>query len=119
MNIRTLACILLLAALPAFAADVDGKWSGSIDTPNGPVQVSFLFKTDGQSVTGSSTGPDGTPVMLKNVKVQGDKISFSLDVHFGPDPTTFNYTGVLAGNEMKLHTDFMGQPIDYTVKKGG
>lgn len=118
MNIRALSCVLLLAASPAFAGGVDGKWSGSIDTPNGPVQVSFLFKTDGQNVTGSSTGPDGNSVMLKNVKVEGDKISFSLDVNFGPDPTTFNYTGVLAGTEMKLHTDFMGQPIDYTVKKG-
>jgi hypothetical protein len=29
-----------------------------------------------------------------------------------------DHTGVVAGNEMKLHTDFMGQPIDYTVKKG-
>jgi hypothetical protein len=118
MNIRTLASVLLLAASTVFAAGVDGKWSGSIDTPNGPVPVSFLFKTDGKNVTGSSTGPDGNSVMLKNVKVDGDKISFALDVNFGPDPTTFNYTGLIAGNEIKLHTDFMGQPIDYTVKKG-
>ena len=32
MKMRALVCgLLLAAALPAFAADVDGKWKGSID----------------------------------------------------------------------------------------
>ena len=120
MNIRVLACALLLAASPAFAGgNVDGKWTGSLDTPNGPVQVSFLFKTDGTTLTGTTTGPDGNPLALKNGKIDGDKISFSFDISFGAEPTTFNYTGVVAGSEMKLHTDFMGQAIDYTVKKTG
>ncbi len=39
MKARVLAWSLLLAALPAFAADVDGKWTGSVDSPNGPVAV--------------------------------------------------------------------------------
>ena len=119
MNLRILASLLILMAAPAFAADVDGKWSGSLDTPNGPVQVSFQFKADGNTLTGTTTGPDGNSVALKNGKVDGEKISFSFDVSFGADPTTFNYTGVLKGSEIKLHTDFMGQPIDYSVKKAG
>ena len=117
MSIRAWASLLVLLAAPAFAADVDGKWSGSLDTPNGPVQVSFLFKADGGTLTGTTTGPDGNSLALKNGKVDGDKISFSFDVSFGAEPTTFNYTGVVTGNQIKLHTDFMGQPIDYTVKK--
>jgi hypothetical protein len=119
MKIRLLASMLVLAASPAFAATVDGKWSGSLDTPNGPVQLSFLFKADGATLTGTTTGPDGNSLMLKNGKVDGDKISFSLEVLLGADPTTFNYTGVVTGDEIKLHTDFMGQAIDYTVKKAG
>jgi hypothetical protein len=117
MNIRNLAPLLFLMVAPAFGADVDGKWSGSLDTPNGPVQVSFLFKADGNTLTGTTTGPDGNSVALKNGKIDGDKISFAFDVSFGADPTTFNYSGVLKGDEIKLHTDFMGQPIDYSVKK--
>lgn len=119
MKRRALACALLLATFPAFAADVDGNWTGSIDTPNGAVQVSYMFKADGATLTGSSTGPDGNSVMLKNGKVDGDHIYFSLDINFGADPTTFNYTGVLAGGEIKLHTEFMGQGIDFTLKKAG
>jgi hypothetical protein len=119
MKIHALALVLLLAASPAFAADVDGKWAGSLDTPNGPVQVAFTFKAEGTTLTGTTTGPDGAPLTLKNGKVDGDKISFSMDVKIGDDATTFNYTGVVSGTEIKLHTDFMGQPIDYTVKKSG
>jgi hypothetical protein len=119
MRIRVLAFILLLAAAPAFAADVDGKWTGSIDTPNGPVQVAYTFKADGTTLTGSTTGQDGAPIALKNGKVDGDKISFSMDISMGDTPTTFSYTGVVTATEIKLHTDFMGQAIDYSVKKSG
>jgi hypothetical protein len=117
MKIRALAFVLLLAAAPAFAADVDGKWTGSIDTPNGPVQVAYTFKADGATLTGSTAGPDGAVIALKNGKVDGNKISFSMDVNMGDMPTTFAYTGVVSATEIKLHTDFMGQAIDFSVKK--
>ena len=117
MNIRTLALALLLAATPAFAAEVDGKWTGSIDTPNGPVQVNYTFKAEGDTLTGSSTGPDGTSIPIKDGKIAGKKMSFSLTLDFGAGPTTFNYTGELAGPELKLHTSFMDMPIDFTLKK--
>ena len=117
MKIRALALVLLLAATPAFAADVDGKWSGSIDTPNGPVQVAYTFKTDGATLTGSTTGPDGALIALKNGKVDGNKISFAMDISMGDAPATFVYIGVVTATEIKLHTDFMGQAIDYSVKK--
>jgi hypothetical protein len=113
------ALLLLLASTVSFATAADGKWTGSIDSPNGPVQLSFLFKTEGNTLTGSSTGPDGNSTMLKNGKVDGDKISFDISVDLQGSPVTFNYTGVVSDKEIKLHTDFMGQPIDFSVKKAG
>jgi hypothetical protein len=117
MKIRILALALLLASSAAFASVVDGKWAGSIDTPNGAFPVSYEFKSDGNKVTGTTLGMDGMPIPLKNVKVDGNMISFSLDLDFGQGPTTFNYTGVVSGAEMKIHSEFMGQPIDFSVKK--
>jgi hypothetical protein len=117
MNIKALAFGLLLAPAPAFGANLDGKWTGSLDSPNGPVQLSYAFKADGKSLTGSTTGLDGSSVALKNGTIRGDKITFSIDLDLGGGPTTFMYTGVGAPGEIKLYTEFMGMPIDFTLKK--
>jgi hypothetical protein len=117
VNIRTLALTLLLAATPAFGAEVDGKWTGSIDTPNGPVQVNYTFKAEGDALTGSTSAPDGTSIPIKGGKIAGNKVSFSLTLDFGAGPTTFDYTGEVSGTELKLHTSFMDMPIDFTLKK--
>ncbi|HTY51235.1 MAG TPA: hypothetical protein VMB48_16225 [Steroidobacteraceae bacterium] len=111
--------VLLLAAAPAFAADVDGNWSGSIDTPNGPVMVSYTFKAAGAALTGSTKGPDGSTVAIKDGKIEGSKISFSLDLNFGGNATTFKYTGMVSPGQIALSTDFMGQSMSFTLKKAG
>jgi hypothetical protein len=116
-KLKALLLGLLLFCAPAFAASVDGDWSGSMDTPNGPVQISYSFKSDGVTLTGTTTGPDGSKLAIKDGKVDGDKIAFSVDVDLGGTPTTFKYTGVVSAEGIALTTDFQGQPINFTVKK--
>ena len=117
MKIRALALGLLLAAAPAFGADVDGKWTGSLDTPNGPVELSYVFKADGKTLSGSMAGMDGSSIALKNGTIDGNKLAFSIDVDVGGGPTTFKYTGEMTAAGIKLHSEFMGMPFDFTVKK--
>ena len=107
----------MLLASPAFAADVDGKWAGSIESPNGPVNIAFEFKADGTSLTGSTTGPDGSQVAIKNGKIDGDNITFSVSLDFGGMPVEIGYKGVVAPAEIKMELDFMGMPIPIVVKK--
>ena len=109
--------VLVLAAAPARAADVDGKWSGSLDTPMGAVQVGFNFKADGATLTGTTTGPDGAEVPIKNGKIDGDKISFVVTIDFGGMAFDLNYTGVVKPEEVALTIDIMGMPMSVTVKK--
>ena len=108
---------LVLAAAPARAADVDGKWSGSLDTPMGAVQVGFNFKADGATLTGTTTGPDGAEVPIKNGKIDADKISFVVTIDFGGMPFDLNYTGVVSPDTIKLTIDIMGMPLMFEVKK--
>ena len=117
MKIRMFALGLLLVASPVFAADIDGNWTGSLDTPNGAVEIKFSFKAEGEKLTGSSTGPDGSVVMFRDGKIMGGTLSFAQDVDFGGQTLTFNYTGMLASGELKLHTEFMGMPLDFALKK--
>jgi len=117
MKIRMLALGLLLAASPAFAADVDGTWKGSLDSPNGPVEITYVLKADGAKLTGTTSGPDGSVLPIKDGKVDGTKISFAVDVDFGGQVTTIPYTGVVAPAELKLTMEFMGMPMEIVAKK--
>lgn len=117
MKLKMFALALMLAASPAFAAEIDGNWTGSLDTPNGPVEIKFSFKAEGEKLTGSSTGPDGASLMIRDGKIMGGALSFALDLDFGGQAMTFSYTGMLAGAELKLHTEFGGQPLDFALKK--
>jgi hypothetical protein len=116
-KLRMLLLGLLLCCGPAFAAGVDGDWSGSLDTPNGPVQIAYSFKADGTTLTGTTTGPDGAKVAIKDGKVDGDKISFAVDFDLGGTPTTFKYTGVVSADGIALSSDYQGQSFNFTVKK--
>jgi hypothetical protein len=115
MKLSALVLAVVLLAAPAFAADVDGKWAGSLDTPNGAVQIAYTFKADGQMLTGTTTGPDGGAI--KNGKIDGNKISFTVSIDFGGMPLDINYTGVVAPDQIKLTLDFAGMPFDMVVKK--
>jgi hypothetical protein len=110
-------CLVLTAAAPAFAADIDGTWAGSIDSPNGQINVGFTFKADGAKLTGTTTGPDGMEVAIKEGKIEGNALSFKVSLDFGGMPLELNYKGVMTGTDMKLTIDFMGMPIEMNVKK--
>jgi hypothetical protein len=108
---------LLLLAAPAFAHDADGKWEGMVDTPMGAIPVGFTFKTDGAMLTGTSLGPDGAGVPIKNGKVEGNKISFSVDLDFGGMAITLSYVGTASPDKIEFAGDFMGMSFEFSVTK--
>jgi hypothetical protein len=115
------ACVivvgLLLLAAPAFAADVDGKWAGTVSTPMGDIPVAYDFKAEGTTLTGTTLGPDGGSVPIKNGKVDGNKISFTVTFDFGGMTLDLSYQGEVSPAEIKFTGDFMGMPFEFTVKK--
>jgi hypothetical protein len=117
MKLRLIFPILALMTASVFGADIDGKWTGSLDSPNGAIQLGFNFKADGATLTGSTIGPDGMELKISNGKIDGNKISFDVAVDFGGMPFTLSYTGVLSGTSLALKLDFAGMPVEFTVKK--
>jgi hypothetical protein len=108
---------LLLLAVSALAADVDGKWTGSVSTPNGDFPVTFNFKADGAALSGSMSGPDGGDIAIKDGKIDGAKISFWLSLDFGGNALKLTYTGVVAADQIKISGDADGMPFELVVKK--
>jgi hypothetical protein len=78
-----LALALLLAALPALAADVTGKWTASFDTQIGKQTYTFDLKADGEKLTGKAAfermGETGEADLLEGT-VRGDEIAFTRKV---------------------------------------
>jgi hypothetical protein len=116
-RIAMLVAVVLLAAVPAFAADVDGKWTGTLDTPMGPAMIGFTFKANGAALTGTTTSPDGGEAAIADGKIDGDKISFTVTLDFGGMPLMISYAGVVSGNQIKLTLDVLGMTFDVTVEK--
>src|SRR3954462_10798912 len=92
------ALLFLLMAAVLSAADVSGKWSGEVPGRGGQgAKATFVFKADGDKLTGTMTGPQGEAA-LEEGKVTGDEISFSMT---GGNAKLL-FMGTVAGDEIKM-----------------
>ena len=114
---RALILALLLWAAPAMAADVDGKWAGTVSTPGGDFPVTFEFKADGTKLTGTTMSPEGGSVNIKDGKIDGNKISFGVSLDFGGMAIDIAYSGVVSPTEVKMTAEVLGMPMEFVVKK--
>ena len=109
--------ILIIVAGMAYGADVDGKWTGSVQGPAGEFPVAFTFKADGSTLTGSTTGFDGADVPIKDGKIEGSNITFTVTFDFGGMPLTLAYKGIVSTDEIKISGDAGGMPFEFVLKK--
>ena len=120
MNLRTIfvaAMVVCMMTAVAFAASIDGKWTGEMQTQNGTRPVTFTFTSDGNTLNGTTTGRGGD-VKITNGKVDGDNVSFDVVREMQGNTMTVHYTGKVSGNELQLKVQ-MGdrEPRDLTLKK--
>ena len=109
---------MILIAGAAFAADIDGKWAGEIAGQDGsPMKINYTFKADGANLTGTTNGPDGKEVAIKDGKINGNNVSFSIAFDMGGQEMKIEMKGVLSGDSLKLTMDMMGQPMDFNLKR--
>ena len=109
--------IVLMAVTAAYAADIDGKWSGSVAGPQGEFPIAFAFKADGATLTGTTTGFDGAEVAIKDGKIDGKNISFTVTFDFGGMPLQLSYMGIVSPEEIKMSGDAFGMPFEFVLKK--
>jgi hypothetical protein len=109
-------------AFTASAADVNGKWTGKIDTPNGTMDVVFNLKADGNTLTGTTVSFQGQEQQISEGKVDGDNLSWTVVNKFQDFEFKIGYKGKVSGSEMKVQMTFtMGdgnsQSMDMVLKK--
>ncbi len=105
--------LLLLISIPAFAQDqLTGRWEGKTQSPRGEQDTTIVFKKEGDAYKGS-TSLMGREVILKDIKIAGDKMTAKADVETPQATITINYNFTLAGEAMKGQgaLDFGGQAV--------
>ena len=122
--------ILLVVVFAAMAADVSGKWVYEQAGRRGgnPVQVTLTLKASGSSLTGTVSRPGRGGDMMESPisdgKVDGDNISFKVEMNMGGMSMTQDFSGALAGDELKLKITRPGRDgnpmtTEVTAKKAG
>lgn len=108
-----LCCAIAFCAVAAVFADLNGKWKGTIATPDGnSIDVSYNFKVDGDKLTGSAASPMGE-VTLDNGKIKGDEFTFSVNVS-GID---YPHKGKAYADSCAMDIDFGGNSTHFVIKR--
>ena len=119
MKIFVTLLMMFALSISALAADVDGKWSGTVSTAGGDFPVTFSFQAEGEKLTGSTTGFDGSEVKITDGKISdaGKTITFKVTFDFGGMPFVIDYKGAVTPTELKITADAAGMPIEMVLKK--
>jgi hypothetical protein len=110
---------IALTSATAFGADLTGTWSGEMaGQDGGTFRLSYTFKQDGAKLTGSVKSPQGDLIPIADGKVDGDKVSFNLNVN----GTKIWHEGTISGDTIKLTTktdasDYPGGDLTLTRDK--
>jgi hypothetical protein len=130
----TLGAVLAVGFLSEAKADdkktdVSGTWSWTMKGRQGRPdrKITAKIKMDGDTLTGtvSSPGRDGqtNDTAIKDGKVKGDEISFSLTREFNGNSMTSKYSGKVSGDTIKGKMEFErnGEPVsrDWEATRGG
>ena len=112
--------ILLVVTCVAAAADISGKWTAQVPGRDGQTrETTFTFKADGDKLTGTMSGRQaGQDTQIADGKISGDQISFVVTMERGGNTMKFNYTGTVAGNEIKMkRAGGQGEPREFVAKR--
>ena len=116
---KRLLVLLAAFALTALAADVSGTWKATAEGPNGSMQRTFVFKVDGNKLTGETTSSVMGKSTIMDGKIDGDNLSFTITVKFQDNEMKLNYKGKVNGDEIKFTAENpnSGQTLEWHAKK--
>ncbi len=77
---------------------IDGKWNIVVKSPMGDQKSLLTFKQEGNVLTGTAEA-QGQSQPIKDGKIDGDKISWSVSITT-PMPMTLEFSGTFAGDTM-------------------
>lgn len=115
-GVLMLVSMVTMAASIVLAADINGKWKGELDAPDGQkITNTFTFKVDGEKVTGTVfSSRSGTEAPIEDGTLKGDALAFTLTRTIEDNQMKLRYTGKVKGDEiaMTVSGDMGGQNFE-------
>lgn len=87
------------AAAPG-APDVTGAWKGAFDFNGTSMPVTFNLKSAGATVTGTVEGMGPAPVDIHDGKIDGDTVTFTINVDYQGQTYALTYKGKIVPGEI-------------------
>jgi hypothetical protein len=108
-----MACLMAGLAIAATQkSDVEGRWQGTQNTANGPVTLTYNFKTEGEVLTGTEESPMFSRSISEG-KVNGDKISFKTTIN----GHSIEHRGTVSEDTIQLKNFGPRGEFDVTLKR--
>lgn len=107
--------VLLIFAAVSFclAIDITGKWSGTMETPDGTAfPLSYNLKVEGDKLTGFVEIPDAE-LEIVNGKIENGKFSFMVNYQ----GRSYLNEGKLEGDSLKIKVHFGADVIQSVLKR--
>jgi hypothetical protein len=99
------AALTACAAVAAWAAPVDGKWTWSMMRQNQEIMNVLELKQDGEKLTGTLTSGDNKSE-IKEGTIKGADVAFVVVREFNGNQFKINYKGKLDGDKITGTTTF-------------
>ncbi|MFI5159722.1 MAG: hypothetical protein ACHQHN_00525 [Sphingobacteriales bacterium] len=102
--------------LAATITDLNGSWTGTISVDGNNYTENFVFRVDGDRLTGTTYEDQDDPKPINPGTVNGADLTFSVS---NKDGETLQFTGkyYTAGDSVSLNTDFAGQKVHLLLKR--
>lgn len=117
-RILMMCLMLVFLAGAGLAQDkLTGRWEGKTKAPQGERDTTATFKKEGEAYSGTMSGMRGE-MPLKDIKIEGDKITAKADVEGPQGPLTISYSFTLQGDALKGAgaVDFNGTPFTFEIE---
>ena len=95
-----LALTLTLGATLLGAADLSGAWDGAVETSLGAGSPNFVFKQEGEKLSGNYSGALGAAPLTGTVK--GDAVEFTFKIDANGESIQVEYKGKLEADGKKM-----------------
>jgi len=88
---------LILFSTVLFASEVEGKWTATIETENGPFTFFAEYKVNGNQISGTLSSDMGS-VDISEGKIDGDEFEYTFEI----DYYKMKHEGKLVDGKLKI-----------------